>query len=207
MPVQSIDLSAVTDATFNGVSLDAINLNGSEIWAGGINISPLGSNVHHSSWNMMYVIPHLYVDGNGDIYIHEVNAGVNAFNQAMELDIITGTKTLDGRTVSQYPLISFDSNGNLKSAPVQKFNITGYNSYGNIQGSYLVATTNASAQTLHINRSPNSYETWAGGLQANGHATYTWDVSSKSFSVVSQGSTTDWAIGVTTSFPPGLTIS
>ena len=32
---QSIDLSAVTDATFNGVSLDAINLNGLEIWVGG----------------------------------------------------------------------------------------------------------------------------------------------------------------------------
>jgi hypothetical protein len=31
---QSIDFSAVTDATFNGVALDAINLNGTEIWAG-----------------------------------------------------------------------------------------------------------------------------------------------------------------------------
>lgn len=35
MPTQSIDLSAVTDATFNGTALDAINLNGVEIWTGG----------------------------------------------------------------------------------------------------------------------------------------------------------------------------
>jgi hypothetical protein len=34
MPTQSIDLSAVTDTTFNGTAVDAVNLNGSEIWTG-----------------------------------------------------------------------------------------------------------------------------------------------------------------------------
>ena len=35
MPVQSIDLSGVTDATFDGSAVEQINLNGVEIWAGG----------------------------------------------------------------------------------------------------------------------------------------------------------------------------
>lgn len=39
MPVQSIDLSAVTGATFDGSAVDAINLNGAEVWSKGIDLS------------------------------------------------------------------------------------------------------------------------------------------------------------------------
>ena len=62
MPVQSIDLSAVTDATFNGSAVEQINLNGVEIWVGGsslvwayssniVNMAHAGGGSLATDWN------------------------------------------------------------------------------------------------------------------------------------------------------------
>lgn len=49
MPTQSIDLSAVTDANFNGSAVDKVNLNGVEIWVGGPDLVYL-ADVNATHW-------------------------------------------------------------------------------------------------------------------------------------------------------------
>jgi hypothetical protein len=207
---QSIDFSAVADATFNGSTVEQINLNGSEIWAKslGVTVSPLGGEARRTSHAASYLIPFVYVHTNGDIYTMFGSWNNTNWNSPAYTDAITGSQTLNGRLVSQYPLISFDENGLLKQQPVQKYDMREYDGYGNILISHLVATTNAAAQTLHINRSPNSFFGF-GDNYANGSATYTWDAASKSFSVVGVQSNTNWQQPLLTSFPnnPALTFS
>jgi hypothetical protein len=146
MPVQGLALSAVTDATFNGSAVDKVNLNGVEIWVGGINISPLGTNVIRGIFRQSEIFNNLYVATNGDVYVMSGTHSTGGFGSPAYTDILTGTKTLDGRTVTLYPVISFDANGNLKAQPLQKYNNREYDGYNNIFISYLNVTTNASAQ-------------------------------------------------------------
>jgi|SaaInlStandDraft_4_1057021.scaffolds.fasta_scaffold18948_3 hypothetical protein len=155
-------------------------------------IAPLSTEVHHGGAQLSMMLPPVYIDSVGDIYVHEYSNGTSGSVGSHVWNVTTSTKTLNGRTVSLYPLISFDSSGNLKAVGVQKWEHTEWNSYGNVQGGYFKATTNASAQTLTILRDPHIYETWAGGLTATGSATYTWNASSRSWSVTTVGTTTSW---------------
>lgn len=71
MPVQSIDLSAVTGTTFNGSAVDAINLNGTEVWSGSSALKwfirlPTGTtktnnDIYYTGWDV-FKINHKYQD-------------------------------------------------------------------------------------------------------------------------------------------------
>jgi hypothetical protein len=136
MPTQSIDLSAVTDATFNGSTVEKINLNGSEIWTGAPSLvwsNPSNiTNIAHASggsltgdWNGAFFVG---FDGTefffgSSILSSKTPVGVNAQWTASDGTVLQkfGTISEDG-TVSKQSLIS-----NIRVVPANpQYNIPGF---------------------------------------------------------------------------------
>lgn len=204
MPTQTINFDSVDSSTYNGSEVSSIILNGSQIWeaASGPVIAPTGfwwAGVEGSvltgpfAWAMWGSC--LYVDATtNSMYAVEIaNQGMNAFGNPISTGISSAKKTLNGYTVTQNPIISFDSNGNLINRSVQNIYSQDYDSYNNLTTHYIEISTSNNVVTA--NRNPPTFGEFNGN-NANGKVVSTWNPSTLTWSHQLTPSDTGWNLGV-----------
>jgi len=188
MPVQGLDLSAVTESTFNGSAVEQINLNGSEIWVGVTHaMTPVNGSVLREFMGSWLAFPQIYCDSNNNAYARNYTWEYSGWPGS--LVVTSATTTRGGVTTSTTPFIDYDiSTANLVDTSPIAWKVSTKDSYGNdFIVNFISSVTNNTISFDH-----QGYSQIAGTNHYT--ASITWDPTTLTFGPfnITTISITDW---------------
>ncbi len=200
---QSINLGNVTEANFNGSTVEQINLNGTGIWTKILHaMTPVNASAVNPTPTFYRLSPQVYCDSNNNAYVRNWSGLYLGAN--FTLTVTSATTSRGGLVTSTVPFIDYDTaTGNLRNTGTISWRYNTADSYGNW---FIV---NQTASTL--NNTISFVHHGSSQIAGTNHytASITWNPSTSTFGALSVTtiSVNQWNRTPDWSLPTGFTLT